>query len=362
MSKSSVIPFGPQHPVLPEPLHLDLVVEDEKVIKAIPQIGFVHRGLEKLVEKKDYNQFVYVVERICGICSFGHSLGYSETIESIAGIKAPKRAEYLRVIWMELSRIHSHILWMGLAADAFGFESLFMHCWRIREKILDIFEKTTGGRVIFSVCAPGGVLRDISDTHLSDIKSTLSNIKSDYKKLCNTFLNDSTIQSRTVDVGIITKDEAENFSMVGPFSRASGINYDVRTLGKGAYGDLDNFEPVIDNQGDCYARIKVRAAEVYQSIDIINQLISKLPKGDIFNPIKVNIQDNKECSNVLEQPRGECYYYARGNGTKFLERFRIRTPTSQNLAGMINSLEGCDLADVNMIILTIDPCISCTER
>lgn len=110
MSKSSVIPFGPQHPVLPEPLHLDLVVEDEKVVKAIPQIGFVHRGLEKLVDTRDYNQMVYVVERICGICSFGHSMGYSETIESLAKVEAPKRAQYLRAIWLELSRIHSHIL------------------------------------------------------------------------------------------------------------------------------------------------------------------------------------------------------------------------------------------------------------
>lgn len=128
MAKSSVIPFGPQHPVLPEPLHLDLVVEDEKVVKAIPQIGFVHRGLEKLVETKDYNQMVYVVERICGICSFGHSMGYSETIEALAKTEIPKRAQYLRAILLELSRVHSHILWLGLAADAFGFESLFMHC------------------------------------------------------------------------------------------------------------------------------------------------------------------------------------------------------------------------------------------
>lgn len=128
MAKSSVIPFGPQHPVLPEPLHLDLVVEDEKVVKAIPQIGFVHRGLEKLVETRDYNQMVYVVERICGICSFGHSMGYCETIESLAKVEIPKRAEYLRAILLELSRVHSHVLWLGLAADAFGFESLFMHC------------------------------------------------------------------------------------------------------------------------------------------------------------------------------------------------------------------------------------------
>ena len=362
MGKSSVIPFGPQHPVLPEPLHLDLVVEDEVVVKAIPQIGFVHRGLEKLVEKKDYNQFVYVVERICGICSFGHSMGYSEAIERLAGVKIPKRAEYLRGIWLELSRVHSHILWMGLAADAFGYESLFMHCWRLREKILDVFEKTTGGRVIFSVCAPGGVLRDIDDTTLSDIKALLESIKGEYTQLCKAFLNDSSVKNRTVGVGVISKEQAEEFSMVGPFTRASGVDYDVRSLGNGAYGYLSKFTPVTDDQGDCYARVKVRAAEVFQSIDIINELISTIPKGDTFEAMKGVLEKDVEATNVLEQPRGECFYYGKGNGSKFLERFRIRTPTSQNLAGMVTSLEGCDLADVNMIVLTIDPCISCTER
>lgn len=362
MAKSSVIPFGPQHPVLPEPLHLDLVVEDEKVVKAIPQIGFVHRGLEKLVDTRDYNQMVYVVERICGICSFGHSMGYSETIESLAGVQIPKRAEYLRVIWHELSRVHSHILWMGLAADAFGYESLFMHCWRLRERILDLFEKTTGGRVIFSVCAPGGVLRDVDNATLNEFSATLEGIKGEYTKLCKAFLNDSSVKNRTVDVGVISKEQAEAFSMVGPFTRASGVTDDVRNLGKGAYGELSNFEPIVDAQGDCYARVKVRAAEVFQSIDIINELIAKIPNGEVFEPMKMNLEAGKEICNVLEQPRGECFYYARGNGSKFLERFRIRTPTSQNLAGMVTSLEGCDLADVNMIVLTIDPCISCTER
>ena len=143
MGKATVIPFGPQHPVLPEPLHLDLVVEDETVIEAVPQIGFIHRGLEKLVETRDYNQFIYVAERICGICAFGHSMGYAETVEKLMGVEIPERAEYLRVIWHELSRIHSHVLWMGLAADAFGFESLFMHCWRLRERVLASFSRSS---------------------------------------------------------------------------------------------------------------------------------------------------------------------------------------------------------------------------
>lgn len=202
----------------------------------------------------------------------------------------------------------------------------------------------------------------MDSTTLSDIKATLKGIKKEYTTLCKAFLNDSTVKNRTQNVAVITKEEAAAMSMVGPFGRASGLNYDVRSLGKGAYGNLSEFEPIVDVQGDCYARIKVRCVEVFQSMEIIEEMIAKIPDGDINVPVKVNLKKDLEVSNVLEQPRGECYYYAKGNGTKFLDRFRLRTPTSQNLAGMVNSLEGCDLADVNMIVLTIDPCISCTER
>ena len=333
MGKATVIPFGPQHPVLPEPLHLDLVVEDETVIEAVPQIGFIHRGLEKLVETRDYNQFIYVAERICGICAFGHSMGYAETVEKLMGVEIPERAEYLRVIWHELSRIHSHVLWMGLAADAFGFESLFMHCWR-----------------------------DIDDAQFAEMKRVLEGIKDEYRQLCNAFLKDSSVKNRTVGVGYISHEDALAQSMVGPFARASNVNYDARMLGNGGYGFLSDFQPILDGQGDCYARVKVRALEVLQSIDIIEEMIAKIPAGDIAVDVKGSPAAGAEAANVVEQPRGECYYYARGNGSKFLDRMRMRTPTSQNLAGMATALAGCDLADVNMIVLTIDPCISCTER
>ena len=362
MGKASVIPFGPQHPVLPEPLHLDLVVEDEKVLEAVPQIGFIHRGLEKLVETRDYNQFIYVAERICGICAFGHSMGYAETIESLMDVEIPKRAEYLRVIWHELSRIHSHILWLGLAADAFGFESLFMHCWRLRERVLDLFEQTTGGRVIFSVVKVGGVTRDIDAATLAHMRDVLNGLKDEYNQIVNTLLTDSSVKSRLVGVGYISHEDALAQSIVGPFARASNVNYDVRMLGNGGYGELSDFQPVLATEGDCYARVKVRCQEVLQSIGIIDEMISKIPNGDIFAKVKGNPAAGAEACNVLEQPRGECYYYARGNGSKYLERMRMRTPTSQNLAGMTIALKGCNLADVNNIILTIDPCISCTER
>lgn len=206
MAKRSIVPFGPQHPVLPEPIHLDLVLEDETVIEAVPSIGYVHRGLESLVTKKDFNEMVYVTERICGICSFMHGMGYCNALEKIMNVEVPRRAEYLRTIWCEMSRLHSHLLWLGLLADAFGFEALFMQSWRLREKILDMFEISTGGRVIFSVNKVGGVLKDMPADMLKSFVSILNDMEKELRETTAVFLNDYTVKSRLEGVGIITKE------------------------------------------------------------------------------------------------------------------------------------------------------------
>ena len=361
MGKRTIIPFGPQHPVLPEPVHLDLVIEDEKVVEAIPSIGFIHRGLERLVEKKEYPEMVYVIERICGICSFGHGWGYCMCVEQAMGVEIPKRAEYLRTIWHELSRIHSHLLWLGLAADGFAFDSLFMHCWRLRETVLDIFEETTGGRVVFSVCKVGGVKRDISNEKLNEIVATLRDLEKEFKKLAEVFLEDTSVKNRLVGVGVLTAEEAADLCTVGPVARGSGLELDLRCNGHGAYGDID-FKPVTRPEGDCYARAVVRVLEVYQSIDIIEQLVAKIPDGDIAVPVKGKVSG--QATVRLEQPRGEAFYFCKAfdEPTNFLERMRVRTPTNMNIPAMTKMLQGCDIADVPMVVLTIDPCISCTER
>ena len=364
MATRSVIPFGPQHPVLPEPVHLDLVVEDEHVVEAIPQIGFVHRGLEKLVDRRDFNQFVYVAERVCGICSFGHGYGYASAVEKLLDIEIPRRAQYLRAILQELSRIHSHLLWLGLLADGFGFESLFNHCWRLRETILDIFQETCGGRIILSITIVGGMAHDIDDAMLRRVCEKLDDLKREYRDIMDTMLSDSSVRSRLVGVGSISFEEALELSMVGPFAKGSGVEHDMRTTGFDAYGDLEHFEPVIAVEGDCYARCKVRCLEVLQSIEIVKELVAKIPHDGIGGKPgpKVLPAEGSRAHVLIEQPRGEAFYYVRGTGTKNLDRFRLRTPTSQNLGGLVKALQGVDLADVPMIILTIDPCISCTER
>lgn len=359
MSNRSIIPFGPQHPVLPEPIHLDLVLEDEKVVGAIPTIGFVHRGLEKLIEKKDFQEYVFVAERICGICSFIHGMGYSQAVEKVMDIKIPERAEYLRVLWAELSRIHSHVLWLGLLSDALGFESLFMQCFRIREKVLNIFEMTTGGRVIFSVCKVGGVRKDINLEKQKVILNILKEVEKELKEIEVVFFDDLSVKKRLVGVGVLSKEEAYELGCVGPMARASGIDYDARNLGYSAYKDIE-FKTIIDNKGDSYSRCVVRFKEIFESINIIRQVIDRMPDGEIS--IKVNGNPNGEYFARLEQPRGEVIYHIKGNGTKFLGRMRVRTPTFANMPALFKILQGCDLADVPILILTIDPCISCTER
>jgi ech hydrogenase subunit E len=355
----TIIPFGPQHPVLPEPLHLDLVVEDEKVVEARPSVGFIHRGLEKLVEKKDYVEFVYIAERICGICSFIHGQTYCQAIESIMNIAAPPRALYLRTIWGELSRIHSHLLWLGLMADAVGFESLFMHSWRVREKVLNIIEATTGGRVIFGSCKIGGVRRDIDAQIISNMLATLQGIEDDIRDITKVFLKDGSVKSRLCGVGVLSRQEAYDLGCVGPMARASGVPQDMRQLGYAAFKELD-LKPVTRTEGDSYARCAVRCEELFQSIDLIRQAAAKLPAGEIA--VKVTGNPNGEFVARTEQPRGEVAYCVKANGSKNLQRFRVRTPTFANLPAMLKLLPGCDLADVPVLVLTIDPCISCTER
>ncbi len=354
-----IIPFGPQHPVLPEPIQLKLVLEDEKVVDVLPAIGYVHRGLEKLTEAKDYVTNVMVVERVCGICSFMHALCYSLAIEELMKVEVPPRASYLRVIWGELHRMHSLLLWLGLQADALGFESLFMHSWRIREKIVDLMDLTAGSRVMISACVIGGTRRDIPADLLAHVDQTVRDCEREIDAIAPTFLNDRSIKHRTVGVGVLTKDQAYLLGAAGPMLRASGIKQDLRTTGYAAYGELD-FEPVVETAGDSYARMVVRIKELYTAMDLIHQAIARIPDGPFAVPVKGN--PNGETVARVEQPRGECLYYVKANGTPKLDRLRIRTPTFANFPALISMVKGSNLADVPILVLSIDPCISCTER
>ena len=359
MAPRTVIPFGPQHPVLPEPIQLKLTLEDERVTDVLPNIGYVHRGVEKAAEINDYTQNVFLVERICGICSFIHALCYCQGIEHLMKVEVPTRARYLRVIFGELHRMHSHHLWLGLLADAFGFESLFMQTWRNREMIMDILEKTAGSRVIISVATVGGMRRDLSPEQTKEILEMLDVCEKRMDEILPTVRDDYTIRARTVGKGVLTAEQAITLGAVGPVLRATGVAQDVRMTGYAAYGEL-GFQPVVEQGGDCYARTLVRVGEIYQSMDLIRRAIKEMPEGEVL--IKPRGAPQGQVVMRVEQPRGEVLYFIEGNGTRNLARLRVRTPTFANVPALLAMLPGSELADVPVITLSIDPCISCTER
>jgi len=354
-----VVPFGPQHPVLPEPIHLTLVTEDDVVQQAIPAIGYCHRGIEKLAEKKTFQQVPFIVERICGICNFMHAMAYCQAVERLTDTEIPPRADYLRVIWAELNRMRSHMLWLGLLADSIGFESVFMQFWKIRERVIDLIEETTGARIILSTNIVGGLRRDISPELLKKIGDVFIEIRPEIENLGHVLLNDYSIKYRAIDKGVLSKEDAHKLGAVGPTARGSGMATDNRTIGYAAYNEL-SFEPIVETAGDCYARTLVRYREVLQAMDLINEAIAKIPPGEIATPIEK--WPNGETFELVEQPRGEVFYYVKGNGTINLERLKVRTPTFNNIPPLLHMLGGCHVEDVPIITLSIDPCISCTER
>lgn len=361
----TIIPFGPQHPVLPEPIHLNLELDGDMVVSAAPSLGYVHRGLEGLVATHDVRQMIRVVERVCGICSMMHGLAYCQAVEGMLGIEAPPRARFLRVAWSELHRMHSHLLWLGLLADAVGFENLFMQFWRVRERVMDINEATAGNRIIVSVNDIGGVRRDMDEAQQRWVLEVLAEVEQALAPLLDTVAQDATMNRRTQGLAVLTRDQALDAGTAGPVLRASGVARDMRLLGYAAYAELD-FEPVTETAGDCRARAVVRAREVLQSIDLVRQALACLDSdgikgGELAVAVKKPRPEGEALVRV-EQPRGECLHYLKADGGKFLKRLRIRTPTFANVPGLLDMLPGLHLSDVPVAVLSIDPCISCTER
>lgn len=357
---TTVIPFGPQHPVLPEPVSLKLEIDNDVVVGVLPSLGYVHRGLEKFIDTKDYNQTTYICERICGICSALHGITYTRAVEKLFDVEIPERAQYIRVIVGELNRVHSHLLWLGLFADGFGFESLFYECWKYREAVLDVLERITGNRVIHSISKVGGTSRDLTPELIDMTLKMLDTLEPQVQNIDKVFVNNYTVKKRLVGLATMSKQLAYEAGTAGPTLRGSGNAVDVRnTSDWDIYKDL-GFKTVVENGGDCYARTKVRINELYESIKLIRNALSKLPNGEIKTPIKGF--PTGEAIMRTEQPRGEVVYYVKGNGTKNLERLKIRTPTFANIPSLLLMVPGIKLADVPLVVLTIDPCISCTER
>jgi ech hydrogenase subunit E len=358
---ATVVPFGPQHPVLAEPIQLELTLRDEVVVGAVPGLGYVHRGIEPASESRSFSQDLPLLERVCGICSVAHAVAYAQAVEALAGVEIPRRAKLLRTFWFELTRIHSHLLWLGLAADAIGFEALFQSCWRIRERVLDLFALTAGNRVILGVVALGGVRRDILPAMQAQVLDVLDEVERGLAELTPFVVGNEATIGRLAGVAPISNAEARALGVVGPTSRASGVTSDVRTSGYAAHGELP-FAPVVEEGGDALARTVVRWRELHDSLRLCRESLDRLAGLPWQLAVRVPEALSGEATSRVEAPRGELFYYLAADGGTHPTRVRVRTPTFANLAAVVKMLPGTQMAAVPVGLLSIDPCLSCTER
>ncbi|MCK4433854.1 nickel-dependent hydrogenase large subunit [Candidatus Bathyarchaeota archaeon] len=355
-----IVQIGPYRPQLLEPERFELVVENNKIIDVNIELGYVHRGIEKLFTTKTYMQNLALAERICGICSGVHTLCYAQTAEGVIDITVPDRARFLRCIYMEIERLHSHYLWFGVVAHSLHENNAFMKIMGEREQIQDLLEYLTGNRINYLINTIGGVRRDITPQKAEKIRKVMNNMKLLSNYLLALLDENGNITKKTKGVGILPKEKALDLGAVGPTLRGSGINSDVRKDDPyAAYGELD-FEVITEEDGDVRAKSLVRARETLESVKIIDQALDNLPGGEIA--VKPGEPLEKEEIGRAEAPRGELVYYIKSNGTNIPERVKVRTPSFANDFTLIEMLRGDLLQNARIIIESIDPCFACTDR
>jgi len=357
---STIIPIGPFHPVLEEPEYIQLHVDGETVLDADIDLGRIHRGMELLAQQKTYDQDMFLVERICGICSASHSWAASLAVEDIVGVAPPPRAEYLRTIVHELERLHSHMLWVGLGGHIIGYWTVYMWGWKYREPILDCLEAITGNRNNYAWYKPGGVRRDVPDDVWPMVLKAMDEHDAQVDMLTGAILDDPVILARLKGVGILKTEDAIAYGTLGPTARGSGVPIDVRRNEPyGAYGEVD-WDVIVQDGCDCLAVAVVRLLEMKEAARIIRQCIKNLPKGPIANEVRE--VPRGEGAGHVEAPRGEAFHFIRSNGTNMPERHKMRAPTFNNIPSYRPRVRGASISDATLIFAIIDPCYSCTER
>ncbi len=358
----NIIPYGPYHFAIHEPIYFRFHADGERIVGVDLRAGFNYRGLEKIAESRlTYETIPFIAERVCGICGSTHAEAYTQALEKVANFEPPKRAKWIRVAMLEMERIHSHLLWLGVASHMVGFDTGLMQFWRVRDKVMGIAELLTGNRKQYGMIVPGGVRRDIREDKRMTALKIVSEVQLEYEELLSAVLNLDTLKRRLTGVGRLLNEEARRHSVTGPMARGSGVNMDVRRdFPYEAYDNLE-FKTPVESGGDVLARTLVRANDVRESIKIMRQVLEGLPNGPVHEPIDY-IPPDVTSMGLVEGPRGtDAHYLITGNDNT-VYRWRVRAPTYANLPAAKLMLEGETLADASIIIGSIDPCISCAER
>jgi len=356
----TIVPIGPYHPLQEEPEFFTLTVEGERVVDIDVRIGYNHRGIEKISELKTFDQSTFVIERICGICSTSHPFAYTRAVEDIIPVEVPPRAKYIRTIIAEGERIHSHLLWLGLAGHFLGYNTVYMWAWKLREEILDVMEILSGNRNHYAMFKPGGIRRDIKSEDIPVVIKKIDSIVPTLTMLKKAVIDDPVLHARTKGIGILSKEDAINYSALGPTSRASGVARDVRKDSPyGVYEEVD-WQMIVTQNGDVFDKVVVRILEMFESVKIMKHCLLNLPEGEI--DLKLKSIPPGEGIGCAEAPRGETFHYVRSDGTNRPVRHKVRAPTFMNLPTFKATVVGETISDATIILAAIDPCYCCTER
>jgi len=360
---ATVLAMGPFFPVLEEPAYFRLFVEGETIVGCDYRGFYNHRGIEKLGDSTlTYNEVPYLAERICGICGFIHSTCYCQSVEKALGLEVPRRARFIRTLMLELERVHSHLLWLGIAGHIIGFDTVLMQTWRIREPVMWLAEEISGNRKTYGMNTVGGLRRDLRAALVPKILEVLAEVERESLAVRDAIVGDSTLHARTRGVGVLTREWARSVCVVGPPARASGLAIDARI--DHPYAAYDEVVPriAVQDAGDTWARVLVRVEELLESIRLIREAARAMPEGPILATLPERVPDGRTGVSVVEAPRGEAVHYVMTGGDNRPYRWRVRAPTYPNLQAVPAMIAQQTIADVPIVLGSLDPCFSCTER
>jgi NADH dehydrogenase I D subunit len=380
-TKSVTISFGPQHPSAHGVLHLVLEIEGERVLSAYPDIGYLHRGTEKIAENLLYHQFVPYTDRLDYMCAMTNNLAYVSAVEKLLDLELPERAKYIRVIAAELSRIAGHLLGVGAWAVDLGAMTVFLYAIREREMVLDLFEMLCGARMTLTYLRVGGVRYDVTPEFVERTREFLKILPGKVDEYEKILTGNRIWLKRNVDVGAISAEDAVNYGLSGPVLRACGVPWDIRKDAPYLVYDRLDFDVPVGEKGDCFDRYKVRLDEIRQSMRMISQCLDQLPDGPfavedphIVPPKKQNVYENMEnlihhfkyvstgfkvpageAYSSIEAPKGELGVYIVSDGSEKPFRLKLRVPSFVNLHTMDKMCAGTYIADVVAILSSLDP-------
>ncbi|MGI6639792.1 MAG: NADH-quinone oxidoreductase subunit D [Desulfobulbus sp.] len=359
-----VLNLGPQHPATHGVLRIKVTMDGEYVIKAEPVLGYIHRMHEKIAEQGNFAQFMPYTARMDYLHALAFNHGYCLVVERAAGIEVPERAEYIRVITVELNRIASHLLWWAaFLLDLGGFTPL-LYAFDDREQILDLLERTTGSRLTYCYFRFGGVCNDIDDEFISGTRTFIDRLRKRLPVMYHSLVTGNIILIKRIkDIGIISTEQCRRYGASGPVARGSGIDFDVRKHEPySIYPELD-FDIPVYNEGDSMARYMVRMDEIEQSLRIIEQALDKLPDGPIMAKVPKNLRPEAgTCYAAVETARGSLGHRLLCNGDRNPYRLKLRSPTFSNLSLFAEVAEGMMIADVLAFLGSLDLVIPEIDR